>query len=345
MTTIITIPDLEQLIAQHGFKAFYRDLLQYLKDDFKRWNEFHKVPRPAAHFPGGVIELMPIWDDQYFNYKYVNGHPNNTKSNLLTVVAFGCLSNGMSGYPLLLSEMTLLTGIRTAATSALASDLLSKPNLTSMGIIGTGAQSEFQVLAHRLIRPIDTVYYFDRDPHSMLRFHNNLERTELKLVRCSSAEETVRNTELIVTATAAPGHHEVIKDAWVKPGMHISGIGGDSPGKTELAAATLKRSKIFVEFLPQTEVEGEIQQLTPEERTQYVRGELWELITGQKKGRESPNDITLFDSVGFALEDYSILRLVLDLSRRYYIGTELPIVPQLTDPKNLISLLGGHHLS
>ncbi len=207
------------------------------------------------------------------------------------------------------------------------------------------APSEFQVLAHRVVRPVKTIRYFDRDNHSMERFRRNLEGTRLHLVECCSAEEAVEGCEIITTATAAPGHQEVIKDEWVKPGVHINGIGGDCPGKTERPVSTLKRAKIFVEFLQQTQIEGEIQQLSRQERFVHVRGDLWELITQQKKGRESNEDITLFDSVGFALEDYSVLRLMYDLSERHNIGTLLPLIPELADPKNLISLLAGHHLS
>ena len=345
MTKTITIPDFEKLIAHHGMQAFYRDLLHYLREDFARWEKFHKIPRVAAHVPKGAIELMPIWDDRYFSYKYVNGHPNNPKSGHLTVVAFGALADLASGYPLLLSEMTILTAIRTAATSALASSFLARDNATTMAVIGTGSQSEFQVLAHRIVRPIETIRYFDLDAHTMQRFKHNLQGTKLQLIECRSAEEAVEGCDIITTATAAPGHHEVIKDAWIKPGMHINGIGGDCPGKTELALSTLKHARIFVEFLPQTQIEGEIQRLTPQEVASHVQGELWELVTKRKKGREFINDITLYDSVGFALEDYSILRLVHDLSDRYKIGTDLPIIPKLSDPKNLISLLGGHHLS
>jgi ornithine cyclodeaminase len=345
MTKVITIPDLEKLVAKHGMRALFRDLINYLKEDFKRWDQFHKIPRIAAHVPRGIIELMPIWDNRYYSYKYVNGHPQNPASGHLTVIAFGALSDIATGQPLLLSEMTILTGIRTAATSALATDLMAKRDITTMTIIGTGAQSEFQVLAHRTIRSLDTIKYFDLDPNSMHRFKKNLEKTGLRLIECKSAEEAVHGSELITTATAAPGHREVVKDGWIKQGMHINGIGGDSPGKTELPLATLKRAKIFVEFLPQTQIEGEIQQLTQELRSLHVRGELWELVANHKRGRESSDDITLYDGVGFALEDYSVLRLMLDLSQRYNIGTSLPLIPELSDPKNLISLLGGHHLS
>jgi ornithine cyclodeaminase len=343
MTRTITIPDLEKLIAKHGMKAFIRDLIRYFQEDLGRWEQFNKIPRIAAYAPDGVIELMPIWDDQYFSYKYVNGHPTNPKTGHLNVVAFGMLAAMSTGYPLLMSEMTLLTAIRTAAASALATDLLANPDVDIMTVIGTGAQSEFQTLAHQIVRPIHTVQYFDIDPKAMEKYKKNMEGTGLKLKPCRSVEEAVLGSSLISVMVAAKGHHEILPDALVKPGMHINGIGGDSPGKTELSIKTLRRARIFVEFLPQTQIEGETQQLTPAERAKYVRGEIWELVSQRKKGRESPQDITLYDSVGFALEDFSALRLVYNLSKRYDIGTSLPIIPELADPKNLISLLGGHH--
>ena len=98
----------------------------------------------------GVIELMPICDDEYYAFKYVNGHPYNPQSNKLTVVAVGMLSQVKDGYPLMISEMTLLTALRTAGTSALAARYLAKPNSKVMAMIGTGSQSEFQVIAHHV---------------------------------------------------------------------------------------------------------------------------------------------------------------------------------------------------
>lgn len=343
MTQTITIPDLEKLIAKHGMKAFFKDLLQYLREDFARWQSFQKIPRIAAHVPHGIIELMPICDEKNYSFKYVNGHPDNPKTGQLNIVGFGMYADAKTGYPLLLSEMTVLTGIRTAAVSALASDYMAKPELDLMTIIGTGAQSEFQVLAIRSVRPLQTVRYFDIDPIAMKRFKKNMEGTGVKLIPCNSIEEALEGSFLITTLTAAPGHREILKDALVKPGMHINGVGGDSPGKTELDLNTLKRARIFIEFMPQTQVEGEIQRFTPEEREKYVSGELWELVTKQKKGRESPDEITIYDSVGFASEDFSALRLVYDLSKRYNIGTSLAMFPELSDPKDLISLLNGHH--
>jgi ornithine cyclodeaminase len=341
MTKIITIEDLKKLIEIHGMSQFILDLISYLKTDFSNWQTFFKIPRVAAQSDNGIIELMPIWNDANFSYKYVNGHPNNPQKNLLTVIAYGALSDMQTGYPIIISEMTLLTAIRTAATSALASSYLAKENVDTMAIIGTGSQSEFQLLAHMLVRTIKKVRYFDKDPHAMQRFEKNVKDANLELIKCLSAKEAIYQADLITTATAAAGHNCVIENEWINEGTHINAIGGDSPGKTELPIDLLKRAKIVVEYFPQTEHEGEIQLFKKEERAKKVSAELWELVTSVKKIKTHDRDITIFDSVGFALEDFSTLRLVKDLSLKYKIGTEISLVPNLKDPKDLSSLIGN----
>lgn len=338
---VITIDDLSQIIKTHSFDQFMSDLISYMKQDFANWLEFEKMPRPAIHVDGGVIEVMPTANKEYYTFKYVNGHPNNPLDNKLTVIGTGQLSKVSNGYPLLFSEMTILTAFRTAATSALATSLLSRADSTTLAIIGTGAQSEFQVLSARLVRKIDTIKYFDTDKHAMEKFRKNIVKRapELKLVECSSAKEAVHETDIITICTAAKGHFKIIENDWVTSGMHINGLGGDCPGKTELDSEILFRSKLVVEFLPQTKIEGEIQKLSEKEISDVLHAELWEIISNHKAGRTSEEEVTLFQSVGFAIEDFSTLRLVLDLSDKYNIGQNLNIVPNLEDPKNLISLL------
>lgn len=337
---LVTVQDLAQIVKQHGFDNFMHDLVDYLKQDFVRWNEFDKSPRYAAHVPGGVLELMPTADSQYFSYKCVNGHPANPFDGKQTVVATGQMNEVKYGYPILLSEMTTLTAFRTAATAIIATDYLARQNSTVLAIIGTGAQSEFQTLAHKLVRPIKTVRYFDTDPEAMLKFAKNLEHSGLELIACQNAEEACLGADIITVCTACKLHAIVIENAWVKPGVHINGLGGDCPGKTELEKAILFRSKIIVEFTEQSMIEGEIQQLTPTEAKDAIYAELWELIKGTKNGRASDSEITVFDSVGFAVEDFSVLRLTHDLAHKYGIGHEVDMVPAIKDPKNLISVLG-----
>jgi ornithine cyclodeaminase len=336
---VITVTELAKLIKKHGFKEFMLALVDYMKHDFSRWSDFDKSPRHAIHVDGGVIELMPVADKKYYTFKYVNGHPKNPFSNKQTVVATGQLSDVVSGYPLMISEMTTLTGLRTAAMAIIMADLLSRKNSRVLALIGTGAQSEFQALSHRLVRDIEFIKYYDTDPAAMTKFAQNMQGSKMELIACKNAEEAVEGADIIVVCTACKGHVDVILDKWVKPGVHISGLGGDCPGKTELELSILYRSKVYVEYTPQSAIEGEIQRLSLGEIGQMVFAEAWEVLTGKKPGRENDQEITVFDSVGFALEDYSVLRLVFDLAHKYNIGQELDLIPDLADPKNLISVL------
>lgn len=337
---LITVQDLAQIVNKHGFDNFLLDLIKYLKADFVRWSEFDKSPRYAAHVPGGVLELMPTADKQYFSYKCVNGHPANPFEGKQTVVATGQLNEIKYGYPILLSEMTTLTGLRTAATAVMASDYLAKKDSRVLGLIGTGAQSEFQARALKLVRPIETIRYFDTDPAAMDKFEKNMHDKGFKLVRCNSAEEACNGADVVTVCTACKNHVVVVDNAWIKAGMHINGLGGDCPGKTELDKDILFRGKVVVEYTEQSMIEGDIQQLTPAEVKQVLHAELWEIINGSKSGRQTDDEVTVFDSVGFAVEDFSVLRLTHDLAHKYGVGHDVDMVPPIKDPKNLISVLG-----
>ncbi|MBI4008673.1 ornithine cyclodeaminase [Candidatus Roizmanbacteria bacterium] len=336
---IISVESLAKLIQRYGFDNYMMDLIKVLKRDFGRWQSFAKTPRPAMHVPDGVLELMPICDNEmYYTFKYVNCHPKNPSNGKQTVVAAGQLSRIDTGYPLMFSEMTILTALRTAATSALATDLMARKNVKILAIIGTGAQSEFQVRGLQLVRDINEVRYFDIDPKAMDKFEKNMIDKSLKLVRCKDAQKAVAGADIIITCTACKAHIDVIKNDWVAPGVHINALGGDTVGKTELEISILSRCRVVVEYFDQSSVEGEIQRLNKEEAKELVYAEFYELVNGSKKGRENNQEITLFDSVGIALEDYSVLRLTYELAEKYNIGEELNMTPQVKDPKDLISV-------
>ncbi len=335
MVRVVTLKDLRQLIDQVGLESFCQQLMNYLTEDFNNWQSFEKSPRHATHFKHGVMELMPTCGAEYYAYKFVNGHPGNPGKNKLTVVATGMLAEIKTGYPLLVSEMTLLTAFRTAATSVLASRYLAKKSSQSLGIIGTGSQGEFQVLAHYFDLGIKTVKYFDIDSAAMQKFAANLAKFDLELIACNSAQETVQDVDIIITATADKNRLTILNHDWLQAGQHINGIGGDCPGKTELDAKILDQTKIVIEYLPQTQIEGEIQGLSEAN----IYAELWQLVQAVKPGRENDSELTLFDSVGFAIEDHAVLRLVYDLSTKLNIGESMSLVPELKDPKNLFSLV------
>ncbi|MES9852091.1 MAG: ornithine cyclodeaminase [Candidatus Thiodiazotropha sp. L084R] len=332
---VITINALRQIINQVGLHRFLNEVILSLEEDLRRWNEFHKSPRHATHYPQGAIELMPCSDDNLYAFKYINGHPTNTRRGKLSVIGLGLLADTDSGYPLMLSEMTLLTAFRTAAVTALGAKYLARSDSRSLALVGTGAQAEFQVLACQALLPLESIYYYDLDIKAMDKFAANARKHVERVVPCKNIAEAVNNADIVITATAAKQRAQLISREMISPGVHIHALGGDCPGKTELDPELLRLCKIVVEYLPQSKHEGEIQNLSDIS----VHGELWELVTGRKSGRQNEHEITLFDAVGFALEDFSILRLVYQLASELGIGDELALIPSVSDPKNLFNLL------
>jgi len=340
MTHFIDIHDMSQLIRQLGVARLCREIEAAIRSDFLRWESFCKSARVAHHSSAGVIELMPVSDASRYAFKYVNGHPGNPRQDLPTVMAFGVLADVGTGEPLLLSELTLTTALRTAATSVLAAGLLARPDSRVMALIGNGAQAEFQALAFMDRLGIRELRLFDVDPRATDKLLANLapylHGGALRAQRCASAAEAVRGADIVTTATADKTRARILTAGLVEPGMHLNAIGGDCPGKTELDPAILQGADVFVEFAPQTRIEGELQQLPPD----FPATELWEVLAGRRAGRTRARQVTLFDSVGFALEDFSALRVLHRLSRAHGIGREIELVPTRGDPKDLY----GHAL-
>ncbi|HEY9039362.1 MAG TPA: ornithine cyclodeaminase [Roseovarius sp.] len=331
----VSVDNMMKLIHHIGIEKMLIGLADYIEEDFKRWELFDKTPRVASHSEEGVIELMPTSDGEVYGFKYVNGHPKNTKEGLQTVTAFGLLANVGNGYPVLLSEMTILTAMRTAATSALVAKYLAPKGADTMAMIGNGAQSEFQSLAMKAIVGIKTVRLFDIDKTATRKAAKNLAGLGLNVVECDSAESSMEGAQIITTCTADKQYATILTDNMVGAGVHINAIGGDCPGKTELAPAILARSDIFVEFPPQTRIEGEIQQM-PED---HPVTELWQVMTGAAKGRTSDTQITLFDSVGFATEDFSALRYVRTNIKGTEFFQDLDMLADPDDPRDLFGMV------
>ena len=335
-TKYIDLPTMAKYLKSVGAETVIKRLVPYLEEDYKRWNDFDKVPRMAHHSPIGVIELMPIGDSKTYSFKYVNGHPENPKHNFLTVMAIGVLAEVCTGFPLLLSELTLTTAVRTAATSVMAAKYLAKPNPKKMALIGNGCQSEFQALGFHHILGVEEIYCYDVDPAATDKLMDNLKDVKgLKLIKCNSTREACKGVDIITTVTADKKNAIIITPDMVEPGMHINGVGGDCPGKTELDSKVLFMGDVYVEFEPQSRIEGEIQHMDDN----FKVTEIWNIIKTGKPINRKPDEITIFDSVGFALEDFSILRLMYDIAKDENVGIPQELVPVLKNPKNLYGML------
>ena len=335
LVPFVSVDHMLQLINDIGIETMLKGLAEYIEQDFKRWPQFDKTPRVASHSEDGVIELMPTSDGQTYVFKYVNGHPKNTKEGLQTVTAFGLLADVYTGYPVLLSEMTLLTALRTAATSAMVAKHLAPKGAKTMAMIGNGAQSEFQCLAFQAVCGIETVRLYDIDARATQKAARNLAGRGLNVIACTTPEAAIEGAEIITTCTADKQYATILTDNMVGTGVHINAIGGDCPGKTELHRDILLRSSIFVEYPEQTRIEGEIQQLDPD----HPVTELWQVILGETQGRVDNRQITLFDSVGFAIEDFSALRFIRDQIREHAHFIDLDMLADPDDPRDLFGMV------
>ena len=338
-THFLSAHDVASLVLHLGLPHCLQGMAACIHQDFLRWKQFDKSARVGAHSAHGVIELMPIADDRSFSFKYVNGYPHNTQRGLSTVMAFGVLADMATGMPLLISELTLATAIRTAATSCVAARALAREGSRRMALIGNGAQAEFQALAFHHLLGIDELHLFDTDPQATAKLVRNLQANpdahHLRVLVHASAREAVRGVDIITTITARKGMAAIITPDMLESGMHLNAVGGDCPGKTEIHPDVLRRASVYVEYEPQTRIEGDLQQMPAD----FPVTELWLVLAGQAPGRTGVAQITMFDSVGFAIEDFSALRYLQAAAAAQSLGRPLDLIPQLDNPKDLYQLV------
>ena len=189
LVPFVSVQNMMALVHDIGLETVLCQLTEVVEADYRRWPAFEKCTRLASHSKLGVIELMPTSDGVNYSFKYVNGHPANTRTGLQTVTALGLLAEVATGYPVLLCEMTLLTALRTAATSAMATRLLAPKGADTLALIGTGAQAVFQALALKAVCGIGTVRLYDIDPAATRLCAAHLRAEGITAVECESRAE------------------------------------------------------------------------------------------------------------------------------------------------------------
>ena len=338
MVDYIGVSDIRNILRDRGVAPLIASITDQIEDDYRRWHAFEKDARIASHSAVGVIELMPISDGRHYSFKYVNGHPANTAAGLLTVTAFGVLADVATGYPVLLSELTIVTALRTAAMSVLAALRMARPASHTLALIGNGAQSEFQAIAFADRFPLREIRLFDVDPRATDKLERNLRRhpatAGLVVRRMANVADAVRGADIVTTITADKRNALILLPSMIEPGMHLNAVGGDCPGKTELHPDILRRpdARVVVELEAQSRIEGELQQMPAD----FAVTEFEQIARGLVPGRRDDRDVTIFDSVGFALEDYAALRVLHRLVReRPSYARRIDLVPDLDDPKDL----------
>jgi alanine dehydrogenase len=262
----------------------------------------------------GDLRAMPAYFEllDIAGVKLVNSHPlNPSLYGLPTVMAVILLFEPKTGRPLCIMNGTMITGMRTAAAAAVATKYLARSNAEVLGIIGAGYLARFHLLALPYVINVKKVFVYDivRSKAEALAKEFE-EKIDIKIHVVDNPRNAVEPVDVLATLT--PARAPVVKNEWVREGLHINAMGADAPGKQELDPEILKRAKIVVDDIEQASHSGEINVPLSQGLITLndVYAELGEIVAGIKKGRESDREITIFDSTGLAIQDVIVAHYV-----------------------------------
>jgi ornithine cyclodeaminase/alanine dehydrogenase-like protein (mu-crystallin family) len=289
-------------------------LVERLRRAFRRGAEVpvrhhHEIANPGG--PAGTLLLMPAWQaGRHIGIKLVTIFPDNDSRGLPSVMGAYLLLDGKSGAPIALIDGPMLTVKRTAAASALASSYLSRPDCERLLMVGTGSLAPYLVMAHAAVRPIRNVLIWGRSPDKAARLAKRLDRPDFRVAAADDLEAAVRGAHVVSCATLSPD--PLVRGDWLQPGQHLDLVGAFRPDMRECDDTAIRRARVFVDTRAGALVEaGDIVQpiesgvLDPAD----VAGDLFELTRGERAGRRFYDQITLFKSVGTALEDLAAAEL------------------------------------
>ncbi|NIQ04237.1 MAG: ornithine cyclodeaminase family protein [Candidatus Korarchaeota archaeon] len=275
----------------------------------------------------GTILCMPCYleENHALAIKIVSTYESNPEKGLPTVIATVQLNDPATGNPLAIMEGTHLTAMRTGATSGVATKYLARDDATIAGIIGAGVQGKTQLMAVKEVRPIEKALVFDIITEKATSFAEEMsEKLGIEVQSVESAEKVVKSAEILNLATTA--REPVINGKWIKEGTHINSVGWTGKEGRELDTQTVKMAKMIVDSKEAVfEESGDI--LIPIKENaigrDHIYAELGELIGEVKKGRVSEKEVTLFKSVGVAIEDAITAKLAYEQAVEKNLGREI----------------------
>ena len=280
----------------------------------------------------GVSLFMPAFvpGSAALGMKLVSVFPQNPSMGLPTIHAVVCLVSADTGQPLALIEGGYLTALRTGAVSGAATDLLARPESSTLVVIGSGAQGMTQAAAVCAVRPIDRLIVVGRDQERLNRFKAVLGQEhpllEAAIETSTNAGEAVPLADIICTATTSKT--PVFDDRDLKPGVHINAVGSFTPAMQEIPSATIARSRVIVDLFSHAYAEaGDLINpvveglVTPD----HYHDELGMLASGTVEGRTDPAQITFFKSVGNAVQDVVVAKLAFERATALGIGQNLDL--------------------
>ena len=284
------------------------------------------VPLPQIQ---GRITSMPgfLNEDKALGMKVVTYFQNNPQHNLPAILATIMLFSAETGKMIAVMDGGYITAIRTACASALATQALANPETPTLGILGAGVQARAHIQALAQVRKFSKIKIYSPSATSAASIKNDVEKEAGVAIEVArSAEEVVRASDLLVTVTTAK--EPIVKADWFKPGVHINAVGSHRPDLREIDGATLARAKVVVDSKEAILTEcGDIL-LALKEQTiteAHIHGEIGEILAGAKPGRTSADEITLYKSVGIAIQDVATAQLVYRKALAQNVGTNVEI--------------------
>jgi alanine dehydrogenase len=280
----------------------------------------------------GTTLFMPAYLplDESLGIKIVSVFPKNFDSNLPTIHSLVILCNAKTGEPSAVMDGTYLTALRTGAASGVATDLLSRTKVRTAAIIGAGIQGRTQLEAVCCTRGIQSAWVYDINPKAAEDFAEEVQTHgspfPSEIIVAHSPAEAVSEADVICCATTS--RVPVFRDEDLKPGTHINGVGSYTPHMQEIPEQTILRSKVVVDSLSASlEEAGDL--LIPLKKNllskSHIHGEIGQVASGQIPGRESETEITLFKSVGVAVQDVSVAEWVLRQAKDLSLGTDFDL--------------------
>mgnify|MGYP001793422558 CR=1 FL=1 len=361
-TRVLSVDDIRIITSHVGLNALMDEMISRLRVAFTQFDpEQTVVPvRTGLNYEQphvGLVEWMPLLQKhRQIVVKAVGYHPHNPRVNELpTVLSTLSAYDPTSGHLSALMDGTFLTALRTGAASAIAAQHLAYPQSKTLGLIGVGAQAVTQLHALSRCFEIEQVLIFDREAPVAASFATRAASLQLQgmQIRQASVAEIVAKSDIVCTATSVEvGAGPVFADAEMKPWLHVNAVGADFPGKVEVPLSLLKLSFVCPDFRAQAIAEGECQQFANHDAidedainddaiNDAIGPELFEVVKHPERYKQQQQQLSVFDSTGFALEDQVAMNMMLDYAESLDVGSWLSLESAAADVKNPYSFVVG----
>ncbi len=338
-TLVLSAQDVQQVVLQKELNKVMDTLIERLEKALQSYHpdEVKTPMRSGFNYENpvtGLIEWMPLYHKgNDVVMKVVGYHPDNpSKRNLPTIISSISIYCTKTGHLKGIIDGVLPTALRTGASSAVISKILAKKDAKIFGLIGCGAQAVTQLHALSRVFDFEKILIYDSDESTINSFQKRITALNLNVsIQASDVTKIVEQSDILCTATSIDvGAGPLFNGVQSKAHLHINAVGSDFPGKIEIPLSFLQESFVCPDFKQQALVEGECQQL----EDKYIGADWVEVIQNQENFTKYSHQKTIFDSTGWALEDWVVTNLFMEYALELGLGTEIELESILEDAKN-----------